>query len=109
MHHDIYFLNSLKIIRQMGSAIDNSHGLYTMLKLYIVHFGEAVSVSIVVIVLLWSSTAAWRRLKSDFPASIPFLPFREMEYFIHSDRNMYLSVLKKTLIFGFIYYCFMQE
>ena len=74
MHHDEYFLNSLKLTRQMGSAIDNSHGLYSMLKLYIVHFGEAISISIVVIVVLWSSAAAWRRLKSDLPVSIPFLP-----------------------------------
>ncbi len=73
MHHDVYFLNSLKLTRQMGSAIDNSHGLYSMLKLYIVHFGEAVSISIVVIVALWSSAAAWRKLKTDLPASIPFL------------------------------------
>ena len=74
MHHDEYFLNSLKLTRQMGTAIDNSHGLYSMLKLYIVHFGEAISISIVVIVVLWSSAAAWKRLKSDFPFSIPFLP-----------------------------------
>ena len=74
LHHDEYFLNSLKLTRQMGSAIDNSHGLYSMLKLYIVHFGEAISISIVVIVGLWSSAAAWRRLKSDFPVCISFLP-----------------------------------
>jgi hypothetical protein len=74
MHHDIYFLNSLKLTRQMGSAIDNSHGLYSMLKLYIVHFGEAVSISIVAIVALWSSAGAWRKLKADLPASVPFLP-----------------------------------
>jgi Dolichyl-phosphate-mannose-protein mannosyltransferase len=74
MHHDVYFLNSLKLTRQMGSAIDNSHGLYTMLKLYIVHFGEAVSISMVVIVALWNLAAAWRKLKTDLPASIPFLP-----------------------------------
>lgn len=74
MHHDVYFLNSLKLAIQMSTAIDNSHGLYSMLKLYIVHFGKAISISIVVIVVLWSSAAAWRRLKSDFPVSIPFLP-----------------------------------
>ncbi len=74
MHQDIYFLNSLKLTRQMGTAVDNSHGLYSMLKLYIVHFGEAISISIVVIVVLWSSAAASRKLKSDFPVSIPFLP-----------------------------------
>jgi len=74
LHHDMYFLNSLKLTRHMGTTIDDSHGLYTMLKLSIVHFGEAISISIVVIVALWSLAAAWRRLKSDLPASIPFLP-----------------------------------
>jgi hypothetical protein len=29
----------------------------------------------VVMVVLWSSAAAWRRMKSDIPASKPFLPY----------------------------------
>lgn len=75
MHHDIYFLNSLKLTRQMGSSADNSHGIYSMLKLYIVHYGEALSISIVVMVVLWSSAAAWRKLKSGLPGSVPFMRF----------------------------------
>jgi hypothetical protein len=45
-----------------------------MLKLYIVHYGEAFTISVAFIVALWSAAAAWRRLKSDLPGSIPFLP-----------------------------------
>jgi hypothetical protein len=75
LHHDVIFLNSLRLARQIGGSHENSHSLYNMLKLYIVHYGEALSISMVVMVVLWSSSAAWRRLKSDFPASIPFLPF----------------------------------
>jgi hypothetical protein len=75
MHQDVIFLNSLKLARQIGSSQENSHSLYSMLKLYIVHYGEALSVSIVVLVVLWSCSAIWRRLKADLPASIPFLPF----------------------------------
>ncbi len=78
MHHDVYFLNSLKITRQMGSSIDNSHGIYSMLKLYIVHYGEALSISVVVMVVLWSSAAAWRKLKSILPGSVQ--PMRFVKY-----------------------------
>jgi hypothetical protein len=74
MHHDVIFLNSLRLARQIGGSQENSHSLYSMLKMYVVHYGEALTISIVVIVALWSSSAAWRRLKKDFPASIPFLP-----------------------------------
>ena len=74
LHHDVIFLNSMKLVSQMGSNHENSHGLYAMLKLFIVHYGEAISISMVVMVVLWSSSAAWRRLKKDIPASIPFLP-----------------------------------
>ncbi len=74
LHHDHIFLNSLRLARQIGSSHGNSHSLYAMLKLYVVHYGEALSISTVVLVALWSSSAAWRRLKNDFPATIPFLP-----------------------------------
>ena len=74
LHHDVIFLNSLRLARQIGGSHENSHSLYNMLKLYIVHYGEALSVSMVVMVVLWSSSAAWRRLKTDIPSSIPFLP-----------------------------------
>jgi hypothetical protein len=75
MHHDIYFLNSLKLTHRMGSSIDNSHGIYSMLKLYIVHYGEGLSISVVVMVVLWSSAAAWRKLKSGLPGSVQFSRF----------------------------------
>lgn len=74
LHHDVIFLNSLKLAWQISSSHENSHSLYNMLKLYIVHYGKALSISMVVMVVLWSSAAAWRRLKADIPASIPFLP-----------------------------------
>ena len=37
-----------------GQQMDNSHGFYAMFKQYIVHYGEALSISMVVIVALWS-------------------------------------------------------
>jgi hypothetical protein len=74
LHHDQIFLSSLRLARQIGSSHGNSHSLYAMLKLYVVHYGEALSISTVVLVALWSSSAAWRRLRTDFPATIPFLP-----------------------------------
>jgi hypothetical protein len=75
LHHDQFFLNSLKLTRQMGGTMDNSHSIYSMLKLYIVHFGEALSISIVVMVVLWSSSAVLSRIKSYFPARIAVLSF----------------------------------
>jgi len=74
LHHDQIFLNSLRLARQIGGSHENSRSLNAMLKLYIVHYGEALSVSMVVMVVLWSSSAAWRRLRTDIPASIPFMP-----------------------------------
>jgi hypothetical protein len=74
MHHDVIFLNSLKLARQIGNSQENSHSLFSMLKMVVVHFSEALSIAIVVVIVLWSSSAAWRRLKTDLPASIPFLP-----------------------------------
>ncbi len=75
LHHDVVFLNSLNLTQQMGSNKQNSHNLYAMFKQYIVHYVEALSISMVVMVALWSSAALWRRLKSDIPASAPFLRF----------------------------------
>jgi hypothetical protein len=74
MHHDVIFLNSLKLARQIGGSQENSHSLYSMFKMYVLHYGEAISISMVAMVALWSSSAAWTRLKKDIPASIPFLP-----------------------------------
>jgi hypothetical protein len=74
LHHDQIFLNSLRLARQIGNSHGNSHSLYAMLKLYIVHYSEALIISTVVIVALWSSSAAWRRLRTDIPSSTPFLP-----------------------------------
>ncbi len=73
MHHDIYFLKSLNLTHQMGSSTDSAHSVYSMVKLYIVHYGEALSISVVVMVTLWSSAAPWRKLKSGLPAGIPFM------------------------------------
>jgi hypothetical protein len=74
MHHDVIFLNCLKMSGNTGGSGVNSHNLVPMLKMYMLHFGEAVSIAMVVIVALWSSSAAWRRIRSDLPACIPFLP-----------------------------------
>lgn len=74
MHHDVYFLNNLNLVRRMGSSANNSHGLYSMLKLSIVHYGEAISMSIVVFVVLWSLSAAWARLKREWPRVSYFQP-----------------------------------
>lgn len=74
MHHDIIFLNSLKLARQIGGSHENSHSLYAMIKQYVVHFSEGLAIATVVMVLLWSSAAAWRRMKADIPFSRPFLP-----------------------------------
>jgi hypothetical protein len=73
LHHDQFFLNSIKLTRQMGGTIDNSHSIYSMLKLYIVHYGEAISICIVVVVVLWTSSAALSKLKSRFPNRIKVL------------------------------------
>jgi hypothetical protein len=74
LHHEEIFLSSLKLARQIGGSHDNSHSLYAMFKQYILHYGAAVSIAIVVMVFLWSSAAAWRRLINDVPGSVRFLP-----------------------------------
>jgi hypothetical protein len=73
LHHDTVFLESLKLAKQIGSSHDNTHNLYIMLKQYIVHFGDGLAVSVVVIVALWSLVAAWNRLKIEVPISLLFL------------------------------------
>jgi hypothetical protein len=75
LHHDVIFFNSLRLVRQMGADSQNSHGIYSLLKASVVYYGEALSVSIVVLVALWSSSAAWKRLKTDLPSAIPYLKF----------------------------------
>jgi hypothetical protein len=73
MHHDQIFRNSLNLARQVGGQ-KNYQLFYGMFKQYILHYGEAIAISMVVIVAMWSSAAAWRRLKGDLPGTIPFLP-----------------------------------
>jgi hypothetical protein len=73
MHHDLIFRNSLNLARQVGSQ-NNYLLIYGMFKQYVLHYSEAIAISMVVIVAMWSSAAAWRRLKADLPAAIPFLP-----------------------------------
>jgi hypothetical protein len=75
MRHDVIYLNSLKLARLTGSIGEHSRGLMGMLKIYIFHYGEAISIALLVLVVLWSSSAAWRRIRTDLPASIPFLRF----------------------------------
>ena len=75
LHHDVIFFNSLRLVRKMGADSQNSHGIYSLLKASVVYYGEALSVSIVVLVALWSSSAAWKRLKTDIPSAIPYLKF----------------------------------
>jgi hypothetical protein len=74
LHHDVIFFQGLQLARQIGGSQESSHGIFPMLKMIVVHFSEAVSMAIVVVVLLWSSSAAWRRIKTELPASVPFLP-----------------------------------
>ena len=75
LHHDVIFLNSLRLVRHMGSDTQNSHGIYSLIKASIVYYGEALTISIVVLVALWSSSAAWKRWKTDVPSAIPYLQF----------------------------------
>ncbi len=73
MHHDVIFLNSLEQARHAVGGKENPHGPYAMIRQYLLHYGEAISISMGFIVALWSSAAAWRRLKKDIPSIIPFL------------------------------------
>jgi hypothetical protein len=75
MHHDVIYLNSLKLVGHMGGDLKNSHGIYSLFKASIVNYGEALSVSILMLVTIWSSSAAWKRLKSEIPVTIPYLRF----------------------------------
>lgn len=74
MHHDVIFLNNIKLASQIGGSQEHARGLFSIVKMVVVHFGEAISIAILVVVVLWSSSAAWRRLKTDLPKIIPFLP-----------------------------------
>jgi hypothetical protein len=74
MHHDVIFLKCLKLASPMEGSQDKIHSFFGMLKMLLMQVVEALSIAIVVVVMLWSSSAAWRRLKTDLPASIPFLP-----------------------------------
>jgi hypothetical protein len=80
MHHDVIFMNSLKLVSHMGGDNKNPHGAYSLFKASVVNYGEALSVSILVLVAIWSSFAASKKLKSEIPATIPYLRF--IKYFI---------------------------
>jgi len=73
LHQDIIFWNSLKQSGKIWGGHENAQSYYVMFKQYIVHYGEGLSIAMVVMVLFWSSAAAWRRMKADIPMSIPFL------------------------------------
>jgi hypothetical protein len=75
LHHDAIFLNSLNLVSQMGGDKNNPHGYYSLFKASVVDYGKALSVSVLVLVTIWSASAAWKKLKSELPAIIPYLQF----------------------------------
>ena len=74
IHHDGIFLNSLKMNARGLLNLKNPGNFLSFLKRYFFQFGQALAIAIVTIVVLWSCSAAWRRIKTDLPRSISFLP-----------------------------------
>lgn|SRR5450432_538676 len=75
MHHDVIFLKSLQRAGRFSSSRGNLQSLFPVIKVYILHYAKALSIALIVMVVLWSSSAAWRRIRTDIPASVPFLSF----------------------------------
>ncbi|HEY4156335.1 MAG TPA: hypothetical protein VGM24_12930 [Puia sp.] len=65
LHHDVFFFNNLEILRQTGRNQVNSRNLQNSLKLYLLQYSEGLTVSITVLVGLWSFAAIWRRMKME--------------------------------------------
>jgi len=75
LHHDAIFLNSLDLVSQMGGDKNNAHGYYSLFKASVVNYSKAFSVSILVLVTIWSASAAWKKLRSELPVIVPYLRF----------------------------------
>jgi len=74
MHHDIFFFNNLKILRNVSGNQVNARSLHDHFKPYFIQYALGLIVSIVVIVSLWSFAAIWKRLKLEIPALRGFWP-----------------------------------
>ena len=74
MHHDAFFFNGLKLMRQISGNQGSCQHLIQLVKQYVVQYGEGLVISIVVIIALWSFAAIWRRMKADISFMKGFWP-----------------------------------
>ncbi len=90
MHHDEVFLNSLKLVTDMGINSKDSHGLYSLFKTSVVQYGTALSVSTVVLVIIEILPGIWNKLRRGLAVSVPFWRF---------VKYIFLGILTAIIIY----------
>lgn len=92
-HYEI-FINSLKVVAQMGASHENAHGIKKLIKDYIIHYSTSILAALLVLAVITAFTAIGNFIKKTSPgksglvkAAGYFILVILLSYFIYKSSD----------------------